>query len=62
MCITNVNTIVMIVNDIANSNVLCVLTVQWILHYMRAATNGKVAAVELLLRYGAAINQTNSVS
>ena len=27
-----------------------------------AAANGKVAAVELLLRYGAAINQTNSVS
>ena len=27
-----------------------------------AAANGKVAAVELLLRYGAAINQTDSVS
>ena len=30
------------------------------LHY--AAASGKVAAVELLLRYGAAINQINSVS
>ena len=28
----------------------------------KAAASGKVAAVELLLRYGAAINQTDSVS
>ena len=28
----------------------------------RAAASGEVAAVELLLRYGAATNQTNKVS